>query len=656
MRREIRSLFFAGILSASLAFSQGPPAWTPEFSMEFQTIGSVAPSPDGKWVTWTQVRAVMDSERSEHVSQVWAAKADGSQRLQLTRSQKSSTNPAWSPDGKWIYFQSPRFGKNDMFRIPLEGGEAEQLTKVTGGVKVFSVSKDGRWLAYTSAELDPDEEKAIKEKRDLHVVDAKPKNALLYVLPAEASNSPKPRALTTADRHVQEVAWSPDGAKIAFVYWATPMVNEWRKGKLAEADIATGDVKEIAAVETFGAAPAYSPDGRFLAFQQRSAPVPYPGASRMALYDRKSGAVRQLAATPNEQSRLAGWRPDSRGIVVSEAKGTTTVLLEVSIDGPAKQVFAPKSGILTQATMNDAGNQIGIAHESSDQAPEVFVLAPDGKAMQQVSAANSAMAHPPLGRTEVVRWPSKDGKEIEGLLTYPVNYQPGTKVPLILNIHGGPAGGFNQDFIGRAGLYPIGVFAARGYAVLRPNPRGSTGYGKEFRYSNFSDWGGKDYEDDQSGVDMLIAKGIVDPNRMAVVGWSYGGYMTSWTIGQTTRFKAAAVGAGVIDLMSFTGTTDIADFLPDYFGGDFWKQPELYKKHSPITYVGNVTTPTLVLHGEADERVPTSQGFEYYHALQRRGVPTQMVTYPRTPHGPEEPKFILDIMQRHVAWVDKYLQ
>jgi dipeptidyl aminopeptidase/acylaminoacyl peptidase len=319
-------------------------------------------------------------------------------------------------------------------------------------------------------------------------------------------------------------------------------------------------------------------------------------------------------------------------------------------------VYEPKSGVLSQVAMNDAGSCVGLARESPDEAPEVYVLASDHKSTQQVSAANTALAHLPLGKTEVVRWTSKDGKEIEGLVTYPVNYRPGTKVPLILNIHGGPAGGFNQDFIGRAGLYPIGVFAARGYAVLRPNPRGSTGYGKEFRYANYSDWGGKDYEDGQAGVDMLIAKGIADPDRMAVMGWSYGGYMTSWTIGHTNRFKAAAVGAGVINLTSFTGTTDIADFLPDYFGGDFWKEPDAYRKHSPITSVAEVKTPTLILHGEADERVPTSQGFEFYHALQRRGVPVEMVTYPRTPHGPEEPKFILDIMQRHVAWVEKYVK
>ena len=648
-KRCIIALTFAGLVSAQ--------SWTPEFSMQFQTIGPVVPSPDGAWVAWVQEKAVMEPEVSEKVSQIWVAKTDGSHRLQLTRSRKSSTLPAWSPDGKWIYFASTRFGKNDLFRIALDGGEPDQLTKLKGGVGVFALSKDGKQLAYSSAEPDPDIEKAIKEKRDFHVLDTKPKNALLYLIPTETPHEGdrKPRSLSAPDKHIQEIAWAPDGSKIALVYWPTPLVNDWRYAKLAESDVASGSVRELAPVETFGGAPAYSPDGRFLVFNQRSAPVPYPGASRMALLDRSSGKIRQLTATPNEQPRLVGWRPDGKAITVAEAKGTTSALLDIGVDGPAKEIFVPKSGILGPVKMNDSGT-LGVAHESSDSPPEAYVLSTDGKTLTQVSAANTELPKLALGKTEVVRWPSKDGTEIEGLLTYPVNYQSGTKAPLILNIHGGPAGGFNQDFIGRAALYPLGVFAAHGYAILRPNPRGSTGYGKVFRYSNVNDWGGKDYEDDQSGVDMLIAKGIVDANRMAVLGWSYGGYMTSWTIGQTTRFKAAAVGAGVTDLTSFTGTTDIADFVPDYFNGDFWKQSEAYRKHSPITYVANVTTPTLVLHGEADERVPISQGLEYYHALQRRGVKTQMVTYPRQPHGPHEPKFVLDIMQRHVEWVDTYVK
>jgi dipeptidyl aminopeptidase/acylaminoacyl peptidase len=226
----------------------------------------------------------------------------------------------------------------------------------------------------------------------------------------------------------------------------------------------------------------------------------------------------------------------------------------------------------------------------------------------------------------------------------------------VLVIHGGPAGVFTDTFIARSGLYPMATFAARGYAVLRPNPRGSSGYGVKFRRANLNDWGGKDYEDLMAGVDHVISMGVADPERLAVMGWSYGGFMTSWVLTHTRRFKAAAVGAGVTNLWSFTGTADIPGFLPYYFSGNPWENFEAYRAHSPMSFVKGATTPTLILHGEADVRVPISQGYELYNALKQQGVTTKMVVYPRTPHGPREPKFLLDIMQRHLEWVEKYVR
>ena len=237
----------------------------------------------------------------------------------------------------------------------------------------------------------------------------------------------------------------------------------------------------------------------------------------------------------------------------------------------------------------------------------------------------------------------------------PAGYEAGKKYPLVLIIHGRPGGALSlESFIGRFSVYPLASLASLGYAILRPNPRGSSGYGKSFRFANIDDWGGGDYEDDMAGVDHVISMGVGDPEHLAVMGWSYGGYMTSWIVTHTNRFKAACVGAGVTNLWSFTGTSDIPGFLPDYFGGEPWEQFQAFAKHSPITFIKNVKTPTLVLHGEADIRVPTSQGYEFYHALKTLGVTTKMVVYPRTQHGPREPKFVLDIAQRNIDWVEKY--
>ncbi len=215
---------------------------------------------------------------------------------------------------------------------------------------------------------------------------------------------------------------------------------------------------------------------------------------------------------------------------------------------------------------------------------------------------------------------------------------------------------FTQTYIANRGLYPVAAFAAEGYAVLRPNPRGSSGYGKAFRHANRKDWGGGDYRDLMAGVDHVVAAGIADPERLGVMGWSYGGFMTSWTITQTRRFKAASVGAGVTNLMSFNGTADIPGFVPDYFGAEYWENLDVYRAHSAMFQIKGVTTPTLILHGEADVRVPVSQGYEFYNALRRQNVPVTMVTYPRQGHGPTEPKFVLDIGRRLLDWFNRHLR
>jgi dipeptidyl aminopeptidase/acylaminoacyl peptidase len=655
----MKTTFLIALAVAGMAGAEVPTAWTPEFSMQFKTVSSVVPSPDGSAVVWTQTESVMDAERSEMLTQIFVARADGSHRVQLTRGDKSSTNPSFSPDGRTVYFLSSRSGKANVYRISIAGGEAEMLTDFKGSVADYRVSPDGKTVAFMGYEPPANEEKNKKEKRDFHVVDADPENCSIYLIPAEQTGDAKrlQRKLTDGTRHVTEIAWSPDSAKIAFGHWAAPLYDNWTKAELSEVEVSSGTVKAIAATHASAANPVYSSDGRYLAFAKSgSEPPRWAFDTRIVLMNRSTGENRLLPVTYDEQPSLLGWSGDA--LVFTENKHTRSAIYKMPIDGPPQELFEPAKGVAAGGGthLNASGTYLGMPIESSDEAPEAYVMAVSSHSPVRVSRANIDLPKLTLGRTEVITWKSKDGLDVEGLLTYPVDYEAGKKVPLILNIHGGPTGVFGETFIGRSGLYPIAVFAARGYAVLRPNPRGSGGYGKQFRYANYNDWGGKDYEDDQTGVDKVIAMGVADPDKLAIMGWSYGGFMTSWTITQTHRFKAAVIGAGVTNLWSFTGTSDVPGFIPDYFGGEPWQQFENFQKHSPITYVKNVTTPTLVLHGEADLRVPTSQGYEYYHALKSEGVTAKMVVYPRTPHGPQEPKFILDIMQRHVDWVDKYVR
>lgn len=648
------------VVSLNLALAQAPALWTPEFAMRVQTIGAVVPSPDGKMAAWVQTRAVVDRDHSEMTPQIWIAHADGSHRFQLTRGEKGATAPSFSPDGRYVYFTSDRSGKDNVYRILVAGGEAEMITEFKGSLGEYQLSPDGKSVAFTGYEPPADLEKAKKEKRDFRVVDSNPANMGLYVVPAEpASDGKRPqRKLFDNQYHVADFDWSPDSNSIAFTHQPRPEADYWTKADISEVDVASGAVKTLAATGAAESSPIYSPDGRYVAFTRTSDPPRWAGEARIAVLPRGGGEPRVLPATSDEQPNLVGWTADSKQIIFGELKRTRSAVYAMPMEGTAREIYDPAQGVVGFAAlrMNRTGTEVGFSYETADRAPEAYVLALSGGGPVQVSQANTGLPKLPLGKTETITWKSKDGRQIEGLLTLPVDYENGKRYPLILNIHGGPTGVFEETFIGRFGLYPIATFAARGYAVLRPNPRGSSGYGKEFRFANYNDWGGMDYQDDQAGVDKVIAMGIADPDRLAVMGWSYGGFMTSWTITQTHRFKAAAIGAGVTDLWSFTGTADIPGFLPDYFGGEPWNNFENYRKHSPITYVKGVTTPTLILHGEADIRVPPGQDFEFYHSLKSQGVITKMVTYPRQPHGPREPKFVLDIMNRHLDWVDKYVR
>ena len=512
--------------------SDGNNSWTPEFSLQVRTIGTVVPSPDARWVAYTEIKPVAEGERSEQVTEIFLARADGSRRFQLTRADKSSSAPAFSPDSRFVYFLSDRSGKSNIYRVLVEGGEAEMLTDVKGSIGEYKVSPDGKSVAYTGYEPPPDLEKAHKEKRHFRVVDADPENFSLYLIPAEANDECKrePKKLFDAKYHVANFDWSPDGRTLAFEHWPDPLADNWTKADIAEVEVATGKVTGLAKTPAAESAPHYSPDGRYLVFNKSSEPVHWPGDQRIALLNRSTGEVRLLPDTFDSTPQVIGWAADSKSLVFREAKGTRSELYAMPVDGPARSLYLPEKGILGSATLNVTGTHLGFSRESSADAPEAYFMPLQGGQPVRVSHANEDLAKPALGETKVIHWKSKDGLDVEGLLTLPVGYEAGKKYPLILNIHGGPAGVFAEAFIGRFSIYPIAAFAARGYAVLRPNPRGSGGYGKQFRYANVADWGGKDFEDDMTGVDHLISLGIADPDHLAVMGWSYGGFMTSWVV------------------------------------------------------------------------------------------------------------------------------
>jgi dipeptidyl aminopeptidase/acylaminoacyl peptidase len=649
------------LLLVSAAFAaDAPVTWTPELSMQVQAVDDVTPSPDGKLVLWTQKRAVMDPEHSEFVTHIFLAHADGSGRTQLTRGEKSSTSPQFSPDGRFVYFISDRVaGKKNLFRISVAGGEAEILTEWKGALGVYKISPDGRRVAFTATEEDKDAERRKKEKNDYKVIDEDKHNQALYVKPVDTETPVRARQLVDNKQHVAWFDWSPDGQRIVYEHHPTASQDDARHAAISEVETTGGAAIALAPGKGSASHPLYSPDGRYIAFTRGAGKRDEVEGTRIVLLTRSDGAVRELPSTFDEQPDVAGWTPDSKSILYQEFKGVRTVLYAMPIDGAPSEFWSPKHGTIGRAHLSEQGTHIGFAMQTTDDPIEAYVAPAAGGHSGQavrVSAANSGLPKPPLGKTELIRWKSKDGLEIEGLLTTPVGYQAGTRVPLILNVHGGPSAAFGESFLGSSGPYPLAAWSAKGFAVLRANPRGSTAYGREFRRGAVEDWGGMAFQDLMAGVDHVIGMGVADPDKLAIMGWSYGGYMTAWAITQTTRFKAAAIGAGITNTVSMYGTQDIPSIFEDYFGGTPWEKPAIYAKNSPIEFITRVKTPTLIQHGEADPRVPVSQGYEYYRALKKLSVPVKMVVYPRMPHGPNEPKFTLQIMQEHLQWAEKYLR
>jgi dipeptidyl aminopeptidase/acylaminoacyl peptidase len=505
------------------------------------------------------------------------------------------------------------------------------------------------------------EERAERERNDAVVVDDHPKFSRLYVV--EANLPPghvrQVRRLTTGPVHVgsgqagRVFDWSSDSRQIAYTAQPSPKVDDWLLSDIVLLDVETGKSRVIAGTKAAESQPRFSPDGSQIAFLASSIPPRWAYASRIHVMDSRGENPRALAVTRDEKPTLLGWNHAGTGVLASEVDRTVSRLWELPLSGDEPLALTPADRMVVQPVLDSSREMLAFTSESPTTAVEAWVSLTETFEPRQVSEVQQLPAMP-LPETRVITWKSRDQREIEGLLTLPGGTPP-RKLPLLVVIHGGPTGVFQQTCLLSRSPYPLAAFAAKGFAILRCNVRGSSGYGREFRFANEADWGGGDLADLLSGVDSLVAEGLVDSDRLGVMGWSYGGFLTSWTISQSTRFKAASVGAGVTNLVSFTGTADIAGFIPDYFQGEFWTDSTRWRERSPVLQAKSIRTPTLIQHGDRDLRVPISQGYELYNALRRQEVPVQMVVYPRQPHAIQEPKLLLDAMDRNLAWFERWV-
>jgi dipeptidyl aminopeptidase/acylaminoacyl peptidase len=661
--------------SASKPAPTTPRSITIDDFFQIRDVSQPEMSPDGQWVAYAVRTRMLKEDKNEQ--RLWMISIHGGDAIPMTAEGVSSSHPRWSPDGKYLAFLSTRnAGKPQVWLLNRLGGEAVALTETVQGVNDFEWSPDSTRLVLILQDPKPEDIETAKEKdkeKDKEKPAAKPKTPPPYVIDRLQFKqdivgyldhrrdhlyvfdvaSKKTTQITSGDFDDNEPAWSPDGKSLAFSsnrstdpdrnynsdIWVVAADNSDKGAHLIQVTTNPGSDR----------APSWSPDGKWLAYvTQIDVKDMIYATHHLAISAATGGEAKVLTLAFDRSVRRPRFSADGRSIYfVAEDDGTDN-LCRIAVTGG--EVTRPIGGRLTVSSFS-LGKDGSIAAQvgMTDRPDEIYLSS--GTDLTRLTKTNDALiSQLHLAKVDYVHFKSKDGTPVSGYLYKPLDYIPGKKVPTLLNPHGGPVGQYSASFYHLAELY-----AANGYAVLLPNPRGSSGYGQKFCEAIFADWGNKDYQDDMAMVDYALAQGIADPDRLGVGGWSYGGMSTDFIIAQTTRFKAAISGAGIALLHTGFGHDQ---YQKDYFTelGYPWENKATWEKVSPFYRIKNITTPTLFMGGDVDWNVPIIGGEQMYQALKSLGRTTELVVYPGEHHGFTVPSHMKDRLERYLAWYAHYVK
>jgi len=627
------------------------------------TVGGPQLSPDGKWIAYTTSN--VDLEEDKSISEVWMVSWDGSQDIQLTYAPEAASSPRWSPDGKWLAFTSSRPGKAkgaQVWLLDRRGGEAHQLTDVKEDLEEYRWSPDSKQLLLTlKTKEEPEPEKGAKPlppkpivtdryhfKQDIQgYLTDKHSHLSLFDIATK-----KLVRVTKEDKYDERQAeWSPDGKLIAFVSDQEEPDSDRSNNSDVFVVEAKGDsqARKLTTFSGQDSGPlAWSPDSTKIAYRQGIAPrYSIYDMQRLAIVPVTGGAPEVLAATTDIGTGAPVFRNEGEALLTTIAQDRVSYVAEVPLNGGGVKRLTAESGVAS--ALSATAGHLAFVWTTDERAPEIYAL--DGKNLRKLTSHNDAlMAQLELVAAEDLSAKTADGNEVHALLTMPVGYKAGTKAPMLLWIHGGPTSQDEHRFASDRQL-----FASHGYAVLQVNYRGSTGRGHDYSFAINADWGDKEVKDLLAAVDGAVAIGKIDPDRMVVGGWSYGGILTDYTIASTTRFKAASSGAGTANLLGMYG---VDEYILQYDNelGPPWKNVEPYLKMSyPFLHADKITTPTIFMGGDKDFNVTLVGGEQMYQALKSVGTPAELVVYPVQFHGFTRPSFIRDRYERWFAWYDKYL-
>ncbi len=649
-------LAVAGVCGLYLVHSAAPAAQsaaTPSIDdlINLQRAGSPVIAPDGRRVAFTIRETNWDDNAYE--TELWLGDTSGPAR-QLTNASKSSMQPAWSPDGASLAFVSDRDGKRQLYRIAVAGGEAEKLTTGEDGVSNFAWSPKGDRIAFTMS----DAVTAVMKERekqwgDIRIEDEDQRYTHLHVLDLASKAVTR---LTEGTFVVGSFDWSPDGTRIAFDHRITSDPGDGVSADISVVTVATGARAALVTQAGPDSNPQWSPDGSQIAFSSAmSKPFYFYQNGEIAVVTPGKNDIRSLTDGFDESPGLVAWT--RAGIFMSASQRTWSYLFH--LDPATKKTTrhaVRDQWIGSSFSLTPDGATVAFIGSGPTDFPDVYIAPVKTMVATKISDTAAQISSWPKHARETIRWKSQDGAEIEGVLHKPADFQAGRRYPLLVVIHGGPTGVSRPVPYGQVGYYPVDAYLAKGALVLEPNYRGSAGYGEQFRSLNVRNLGIGDAWDVLSGIDALVQQGLVDKDRVGSMGWSQGGYISAFlTTRHADRFKAISVGAGISDWMTYYVNTDIHPFTRQYLKATPWDDPKIYADTSPMTYIKQARTPTLIQHGENDLRVPIPNAFQLYQGLRDQNVPVQLAIFKGFGHGLTKPKANRGAMQQNLDWFAKYI-
>nr|WP_255682057.1 S9 family peptidase [Luteimonas sp. BDR2-5] len=627
---------------------------TPQDIAALQGVDDPQISPDGQRIAYTVGTPQPDGRPPRQ--RLWRVAFDGdtAPRVLPAPGDASDRQPRWSRDGRQLLFLSDRplprsdgLGAVQVWRVDADGDAATALTRAPGDVGAFELAPDGRRVAYLETDPPtPDEAARIAAKDDAVVVDKPTRFARVWIRDLDTGVA---RALTPAGVQVHDLAWSPDGRTLALRRSSGTTLNDyWYDSAVVLLDVASGRPGDVLEAHASAHPLQWSPDGTRLLYGRLGE---HGMVATPFVHDVASGTRVALGGDWPGTLWLARWQDDAT-LLGQGQRGIRGALLRLdAATGAATELARPQ--IPYRAFTAAADGRIAFLGLRDDSPANVWTFA--AGRLAQRSDHHPQVGGWRLGQVRELEWASsRDGRTIDGLLVTPPDWDGATPLPTLVQIHGGPAWAWWSGWQGSWHDWAQ-LLATRGYAVLLPNPRGSEGHGSAFAELARGDWGDGPLQDVLDGVDLLEGEGIADPRRLAIGGWSYGGYLSAWAVARSDRFRTAIVGAGVLDLATAALTNDVPDYLPGYFG-DPLRARAAYDAQSPLHHAADVRVPVLILHGEADARVPLSQAQMFHRALRFNGTPAELVTYPRGPHWFHEQAHEVDLQRRVLDWLDRELR